>query len=111
MLILVLLGRTVGLVFAVPFLYFLARGRLSAPLRKRLLLIAGMGGCQGLVGWWMVKSGLEEHRFEHDNAHVHVSPYRLCFHLISAFAIYAALFTTAMQQWPSARAVAAQVGE
>lgn len=52
-------GRALGLLFGVPFVVFLARRSLSRPLVSRLLLLFGMGGAQGFVGWWMVKSGLE----------------------------------------------------
>jgi heme A synthase len=51
----------------------------------RMIGVSGLIGLQGLVGWWMVKSGLEHERFEKNHARVHVSPYRLCFHLLSAF--------------------------
>lgn len=56
-------GRLLGVVFAVPALYFAARGVVTRPLAGRLGLLFLMGGTQGAVGWWMVKSGL------------HVSPF------------------------------------
>lgn len=52
-------GRVLGLVFAVPAVYFAARGALNRPLAARLGLLFLMGGTQGFVGWWMVKSGLQ----------------------------------------------------
>ena len=52
-------GRVLGLVFALPAAYFVARGAVSRPLGARLGLLLLMGGTQGAVGWWMVKSGLE----------------------------------------------------
>ncbi len=79
-------GRAIGVAFAVPFVVFGARGMLSRSMFKKLAVAMGMGGCQGLVGWYMVKSGLEKPKEEgHD---IHVSPYRLCMHLTSAFIIY-----------------------
>ncbi len=51
-------GRLLGVVFAVPALYFAARGVEARQLAGRLGLLFLMGGTQGLVGWWMVKSGL-----------------------------------------------------
>jgi heme a synthase len=51
-------GRLLGVVFAVPALYFAASGVVTRPLAGRLGLLFVMGGTQGLVGWWMVKSGL-----------------------------------------------------
>ena len=52
-------GRVLGVVFAGPAVYFAVRGTLNRPLAARLGLLLLMGGTQGLVGWWMVKSGLE----------------------------------------------------
>ncbi len=58
-----LLGRVVGVVFLLPFLWFLARGKIVGALRWRLAGIFALGGLQGFVGWWMVSSGLV-HRVE-----------------------------------------------
>lgn len=52
-------GRGLGLAFLGPLGFFVARGHVTAPLARRLGLLALMGGGQGFVGWWMVKSGLE----------------------------------------------------
>jgi cytochrome c oxidase assembly protein subunit 15 len=52
-------GRLLGLGFVVPGAYFLARGWMTRPLARRLGLLLAMGGTQGLVGWWMVRSGLQ----------------------------------------------------
>jgi cytochrome c oxidase assembly protein subunit 15 len=65
---------------------------------KRLGLAFTLGGMQGFIGWWMVKSGLETP--ENTYGPIHVSPYRLAVHLISAFGIYGLLFNTALQVWP-----------
>jgi heme A synthase len=51
--------RFLGVAFAVPATYFAARGYINGPLGRRLGLLFLMGGAQGLVGWWMVRSGLE----------------------------------------------------
>jgi len=88
------LGRTMGVVFLVPFMYFLARGRIKRHLVPSLVALFGLGAAQGLVGWWMVKSGLKEELLV-DYAHPRVSPYRLATHLIWAFVIYTLLFRTA----------------
>lgn len=53
-------GRALGLAFVLPGSYFLARGYIRGALGKRLALLGLMGGAQGLVGWWMVRSGLKE---------------------------------------------------
>ena len=52
-------GRALGFVFAVPAVYFGVRGYINSALAKSLGLFFLMGGTQGLVGWWMVKSGLQ----------------------------------------------------
>ena len=52
-------GRALGFVFAVPAAYFGVRGYINPALAKSLGLFFLMGGTQGLVGWWMVKSGLQ----------------------------------------------------
>jgi cytochrome c oxidase assembly protein subunit 15 len=78
-----LLGRSIGTVFLLPFLYFLFRRKLTARLVPRLAFAFVLGGLQGLLGWYMVKSGLV------DNPHV--SQYRLTAHLGLALLIYAYL--------------------
>jgi heme a synthase len=88
-------GRGLGLGFALPAVYFVATGAVKAPLAKRLALLLGMGGTQGLVGWWMVRSGLEEPDSPH--AVPRVSPYRLAAHLASAFVIYGTLVWTTLE--------------
>ena len=75
-----LLGRSIGLVFLLPFLYFLARRRLSRPLVPRLAIAFLLGGLQGLLGWYMVRSGLADDP--------HVSQYRLTAHLALALLVY-----------------------
>jgi cytochrome c oxidase assembly protein subunit 15 len=81
-----LLGRAIGVVYLLPFLWFLWRGGLSAELKRRLWLIFGLGALQGAVGWWMVASGLSER--------VEVSQYRLATHLVLALLIFAAVVWT-----------------
>lgn len=75
-----LLGRSIGTVFLLPFLYFLARRMLTARLIPRLAFAFVLGGLQGLLGWYMVKSGLVDQP--------HVSQYRLTAHLGLALLIY-----------------------
>jgi cytochrome c oxidase assembly protein subunit 15 len=81
-----LLGRVIGAVYLLPFLYFLWRGAMSAELKRRLWLIFGFGGLQGAVGWWMVASGLSER--------TEVSQYRLATHLVLALLIFASIVWT-----------------
>src|SRR6516162_10106196 len=81
-----LLGRVIGVVYLLPFLYFLSRGGIGVELKRRLWLIFGLGALQGAVGWWMVASGLSER--------VEVSQYRLATHLVLAFFIFAGVVWT-----------------
>jgi heme a synthase len=81
-------GRLIGLVFAVPFLYFLLRGRVSRRLAPQLVGLFVLGGLQGLLGWYMVESGLEQR--------IEVSQYRLAAHLLTAVVIYVAILWVAL---------------
>ncbi|MGA0540265.1 heme A synthase [Neotabrizicola sp. VNH66] len=74
------LGRTVGAIWAIGFLWFLARRQIPAGWTGRLVLVGALGGVQGAIGWWMVASGLE-------GARIAVAPYRLATHLGLAFII------------------------
>ncbi|KAI8465786.1 MAG: cytochrome oxidase assembly [Monoraphidium minutum] len=97
-------GRLMGVAFALPAAYFAARGAVNGRLGGRLALLFAMGGAQGLVGWWMVRSGLQEPENKH--AVPRVSPYRLAAHLTSAFAIYATLVWTTLSLAAPAPALA-----
>ena len=90
-----MLGRCVGLVFCGPWLYFSLRGRIPAGYQGRMALLATMGGTQGLVGWWMVKSGLGDDR-RGDRNQIRVKPVRLATHLSMAVATYGALLWTGL---------------
>jgi len=81
------LGRTIGIVFLLPFLYFYFRRKIRPGLTPKLIFMFFLGGLQGLLGWYMVKSGLV------DNPHV--SQYRLTAHLLAAILIYAFILWTA----------------
>ncbi|GJP51849.1 hypothetical protein CLOM_g10980 [Closterium sp. NIES-68] len=87
-------GRALGLLFLFPAAYFAARGYIKTKLATRCAVLFGLGGAQGLIGWWMVKSGLEEPANPH--AVPRVSPYRLAAHLTSAFVIFSGIFWTAL---------------
>jgi cytochrome c oxidase assembly protein subunit 15 len=78
-----LLGRLIGVLFALPLLYFAWRGRLRPGLAPGLVTLFFLGGLQGLLGWYMVKSGLVDIP--------RVSQYRLTAHLGVAVAIYAGI--------------------
>ena len=90
-----LLGRIIGLAFLLPFLYFLLRRKFTTALVPKLIAMFVLGGLQGLLGWYMVKSGLVDKP--------HVSPYRLTAHLAAAVAIYAYIFWVALDLLKGAR--------
>ncbi|HEX2167216.1 MAG TPA: COX15/CtaA family protein [Longimicrobiales bacterium] len=75
-----LLARLIGFVFLVPFLWFWARGYFNRALTARALALFALGGMQGVMGWFMVMSGLVDRPS--------VSHYRLAAHLSLAFIIF-----------------------
>lgn len=83
-----LLGRLIGVAFALPLLWFWVMGAVPQGYKGRLLGLLVLGGMQGVVGWWMVSSGLTERT---DVSHI-----RLAIHLTLALAIIAALIWTAL---------------
>jgi cytochrome c oxidase assembly protein subunit 15 len=83
-----LLGRLIGIVFALPLAWFWLRGRLPRRLAWPLAVILLLGFAQGALGWYMVKSGLADR--------TEVSQYRLVAHLMLALALYAAILWTAL---------------
>lgn len=84
-----LLARTLGLVFAVPLVWFWVRGRIPPRLRWPLVGLLGLGMLQGFMGWFMVASGLVDMP--------RVSQYRLAAHLSLALLIFAAMFWLAIR--------------
>ena len=81
-------GRIMGIVFLLPFIFFIVKGWVDRGLMPRLIVILLMGGFQGVLGWYMVKSGLLNHP--------DVSQYRLTAHLSAAVIIYGYMFWEAM---------------
>ncbi|OQR90251.1 hypothetical protein THRCLA_09393, partial [Thraustotheca clavata] len=79
-----MLGRTIGLAFAGPLAYFVLKKRMPKELYGRMAFLLGLGGFQGLVGWWMVRSGLEDVDTA-NRKEIRVSPFRLATHLALAF--------------------------
>ncbi len=75
------IGRIIGLVFVIPFVYFLIKKKIDYPTLKKCFVLLGMGAFQGFLGWFMVKSGLI------DNPDV--SHFRLSLHLTFAFITFA----------------------
>jgi heme a synthase len=92
-----LLGRTIGIAFAFPFGFFLWKKAISRDLFPKLFILFCLGGAQGIIGWWMVKSGLIDRP--------DVSHYRLTIHLGLAVLLYIALLWVALGQFRSKIAI------
>lgn len=88
-----LLGRLIGVAFALPFLFFWLTGRLRGAFALKCLGVLALGGLQGAIGWYMVQSGLVDR--------IDVSQYRLALHLLTAFSILALLVWLALEAGPS----------
>jgi cytochrome c oxidase assembly protein subunit 15 len=85
-------GRLIGLVYVLPHVYFWVRGMIPLHLKPRFMGFLLLGGLQGFLGWYMVKSGLvNEPRVSH---------YRLALHLGTAFLIFGLLWAQALLLWP-----------
>ncbi len=82
------LGRTIGVVFLIPFFYFWSKKRFDKSLLKKMFVLLALGALQGVLGWYMVYSGLQKEP--------HVSHYRLAAHLISAFTVFGFTFWYAL---------------
>src|ERR1035437_2637220 len=83
-----MLGRIIGVVFLIPFFYFLIKKKFDKHLFRKMLVLLLLGALQGVLGWYMVKSGLQKEP--------HVSHYRLAAHLISAFTVFGFTFWYAL---------------
>ncbi len=82
------IGRFIGLVFFIPFIYFLITKQLTRPTIKKSIVLMILGSFQGFLGWYMVKSGLVDRP--------DVSHYRLAAHLTTAFITFAYTFWVAL---------------
>ena len=92
------IGRSIGLVFIIPFIYFLIRKQLTKKTIKKCILLLVLGGFQGFLGWYMVKSGLIDVP--------DVSHYRLAAHLTTAFITFAATLWVALDlRYPNKKSV------
>jgi cytochrome c oxidase assembly protein subunit 15 len=94
-----LLGRLIGLAFALPLAWFAWKRAIPRGYGWKLAALLALGGLQGAIGWWMVASGLVERP--------EVSHIRLAIHLLMAFAIFGALIWVALDLLRLARAPAA----
>ncbi len=83
-----LLGRLIGVAFALPLVWFAVRRAIPKGYGWRLTALLALGGFQGAIGWWMVASGL--------TLRTDVSHYRLATHLLTALFIFGGLIWTAL---------------
>ena len=100
------LGRVIGVAFVLPLSYFAIRKKLTASMPAKLTGMALLLGFQGVLGWYMVKSGLEDSIMETPGAVPRVSQYRLAAHLGTAVLLYAGMLGTglaAIKDWRYAR--------
>jgi len=81
-------GRTIGAFYYIPATLMLAAGYFTPAIKKRVALGGVFLLCQGLMGWYMVKSGLDHKNFEGPNDIPRVSQYRLAAHLSAAMVLY-----------------------
>ncbi|KRT84831.1 hypothetical protein AMK59_253 [Oryctes borbonicus] len=88
-------GRAIGAVFLIPAAIFWSRGMFNRALKIRVLAFGALIGAQGLMGWYMVKSGLED-RFHGASDIPRVSHYRLASHLGLAFILYTLFLWSAL---------------
>ena len=85
-----MMGRLIGLIVCLPYLLFVFKNRFNQSQKKNYSIIIGLVALQGLIGWFMVKSGLSDQP--------DVSHYRLTAHLAVAIVLYAYLFWIALEQ-------------
>lgn len=100
-------GRLIGGFFALPAAYFWYKGYFQKGMKIRVGIFGTLIGLQGLMGWYMVKSGLED-RFQGPSDVPRVSQYRLASHLTLAFILYTGFLMTAFEQLMPSKL---QVGE
>uniref|UniRef100_A0A1B0CF25 Cytochrome c oxidase assembly protein cox15 n=1 Tax=Lutzomyia longipalpis TaxID=7200 RepID=A0A1B0CF25_LUTLO len=101
-------GRAIGGFYALPAIYFWTRGYFSKSMKIRVLAFGALIGIQGLMGWYMVKSGLED-RFHGESDVPRVSQYRLATHLSLAFILYTLFLWSALDHLVPAQKLAGTV--
>lgn len=92
-----LMGRAIGMFFILPAIYFWKSKKLSAHVGKRVVGLTGLLGLQGFIGWWMVKSGLDQDLLSERKSKPTVSQYRLTTHLCAAFLMYLGVLWTGFE--------------
>ena len=101
-------GRLIGAAYALPALYFWTKGYFDRGMKIRVGVFGVLIGLQGLMGWYMVKSGLED-RFHGENDVPRVSQYRLASHLTFAFVLYTLFLWSALDKLIPAEKLIGQI--
>ena len=92
-----LVGRIIGFVFIIPFIYFIHTTKFQKGFIKKVILLFFLGGLQGFLGWFMVKSGLVDQP--------NVSHYRLAIHLVMAFVLFSFTFWLYLELKPKTNSI------
>ncbi|SCU83623.1 LAME_0C05886g1_1 [Lachancea meyersii CBS 8951] len=90
-------GRAIGAVFVLPAIYFAVAKKTSPRVNRRVFTLASLLGLQGFIGWWMVKSGLDQEALNERKSKPTVSQYRLTTHLTTAFLLYLGMLWTGFE--------------
>ncbi|EAA00923.3 AGAP001744-PA [Anopheles gambiae str. PEST] len=101
-------GRAIGAFYSIPALYFWTKGYFNKAMKIRVLAFGALIGAQGLMGWYMVKSGLED-RFHEESDVPRVSQYRLASHLGFAFVLYSLFLWSALDKLLPAQKLVGQI--
>ncbi|KAF4525550.1 hypothetical protein B566_EDAN012957 [Ephemera danica] len=103
-------GRAIGAAFFLPAAFFWTRGYFNKAMKIRVSAFGALLGAQGLMGWYMVRSGLEAERFQApESSEPRVSQYRLAAHLSLAFGLYTLFFWSALDKLLPAQLLPAHV--
>ncbi|ODV62813.1 Cox15p [Ascoidea rubescens DSM 1968] len=90
-------GRAIGVIMIAPSVYFFAKRKTSRHINRRMVLLTALLGLQGVIGWWMVYSGLDQAQLDDRKSKPTVSQYRLTTHLGAAFLLYIGMFWTGLE--------------
>ena len=90
-------GRAIGMVFVLPAVYFAVAKKSSPRVNRRVFALSCLLGLQGFIGWWMVKSGLDQEQLNERKSKPTVSQYRLTTHLGTAFLLYMGMLWTGLE--------------
>ncbi|CEP23700.1 unnamed protein product [Cyberlindnera jadinii] len=90
-------GRAIGVVLLAPAAYFALTRKTSPRVNNRLVVLTLLLGLQGAIGWWMVRSGLDQEQLDERKSKPTVSQYRLTTHLAAAFVLYSAMIWTGLE--------------